>query len=58
MTRYLPIGCGSPCTISRCVSGRIASPRNWPHAMKNCWSGVKPSITGAGRVFCAIWNAR
>ena len=43
-TRYFATGCGSPCTISFWVSVRVASPRNWPQAMKNCWSGVKPSI--------------
>ncbi len=32
----------------RAASGRIASPRNWPQAMKNCWSGVKPSCAGSG----------
>jgi len=27
--------------------------------MKNCWSGVKPSIVGSGGLpCCAIWNAR
>ena len=39
------------------VSGRIASPRNWPQAMKNCWSGVKPSSVGCGGLpCCAIWK--
>ena len=28
ITRYFAIGCGSPCIISLCVSGRISSPRN------------------------------
>jgi len=36
ITRYLAMGCGSPWTIFRCVSGRISSPRHWPQAMKNC----------------------
>ena len=48
MTRYFPMGCGSDWTIRRWVSGRMASPRNCPQAMKNCCSGVKPSIVGAG----------
>ena len=48
MTRYFPVGCGSPWIINRCVSVRMASPRNWPQAMKNCCSGVKPSTVGAG----------
>ena len=34
----------------RANSGRTASPRNWPQAMKNCCSGVKPSIVGDGRL--------
>ena len=33
-TRYFATGCGSPCTISFWVSIRVASPRNWPQAMK------------------------
>src|SRR5712691_176980 len=48
ITRYFPVGCGSVCTIRRCVSGRIASPRNWPQAMKNSCSGVKPFPDGGG----------
>ena len=35
ITRNFAIGCGSPCTIKRYCSIRIASLRNWPHAMKN-----------------------
>ena len=59
MTRYLPVGCGSPWTIVRWVSGRMASPRNWPQAMKNCWSGVKPSIVGGGGLPSRdFWKAR
>ena len=34
--RNFATGCGSLCTISFWVSGRISSPRNWPQAMKNC----------------------
>ncbi len=59
ITRYLATGCGSPWIISFCVSGRVSSPRNWPHAMKNCSSGVKPSMVGAGGLpFCEFLKAR
>lgn len=42
ITRYLPVGCGSPWIIVRWVSGRMKSPRNCPQEMKNCCLGVKP----------------
>jgi hypothetical protein len=59
MTRYFPIGCSSDCIMTRCSSMRMASPRHWPHAMKNCYSGVKPSMSG-GRVLPSrdFWKAR
>src|SRR5215470_10618603 len=47
ITRNWAIGCGSPWIIRRWVSGRMASARNWPQAMKNCCSGVKPSRVAA-----------
>ena len=53
LTRNLAIGCGSPCTIVRCVSGRISSPRHWPQARKNCCSGVKPSMRRLRRLALA-----
>ena len=35
LTRNFAIGCWSPCTISRCDSGRMVSPRHCPQEMKN-----------------------
>ena len=52
MTRYFATGCSSPWIILRANSGRSSSPRTCPQAMKNCWSGVKPSTSGAGVYRC------
>src|ERR1700753_3003599 len=58
-TRYLLIGCGFVSTNWRCASGRISSPRDCPHEMKNCCSGVNPSLlAGRGLPSMDFSNAR
>ena len=48
ITRYFEIAWESDFTICRCTSVLSAAPRYCPQEMKNCCSGLKPSITGTG----------